>query len=65
MKHFANRMGAFFSSGVSAPLAWRASAPNVRERQSLSASLWDEALAASMYDDNARTLLDQWGPRWK
>lgn len=65
MKHFANRMAAFFSSGHSAPVAGRLSVPAVRDRQCLSASMWDEALAASMCDENARVVLDLWGPRWK
>jgi hypothetical protein len=58
-------MAAFFSSGHSAPLAGRQSAPDVRERQFLSVSMWDEALAASMCDENTRTFLDHLGPRWK
>lgn len=65
MKHFAKRISAFFSSGHSAPMAGRLSAPNVRERQSLSLSMWDEAFSASMCDENARMFLDHWGPRWK
>lgn len=65
MKHFANRMAALFSSGPSAPVAARLSASDVAERQSLAASMWDEALAASTFDENARMLLDHWGPRWK
>ncbi len=64
MKHFAKRMAAFFSAGSSAPTR-RLHSTDVRERQSLSASIWDDALAASMYDENARTFLDHWGPRWK
>lgn len=29
------------------------------------ASMWDEALMASMYDSNAQWLLDNWGHRGK
>lgn len=64
MKHYARRMAAFFSAGASAPTG-RLSTPDVRKRQSLSGSVWDEALAASMYDENARSFLDHWRPRWK
>ena len=65
MKHFAKRMAAFLSSGQLAPVAGRKSALDVRERHSLSGSVWDEIFAASMYDENARTFLDHWGPPWK
>jgi hypothetical protein len=65
MKYYANQMAAFFSSGHSVPVAGREFAPDVRDRQSLSGSAWDEILAASVYDENARTFLDHWGPRGK
>ena len=64
MQHYARRMAAFFSAGTSAPTG-RLSAPDVQERHSLSGSMWDEILAASMCDENTRTFLDHLGPRWK
>lgn len=63
MKHFANRMAAYFSVGPSTPTG-RLQAADVRERQPLSVSTWDEVLAAAMSDENARTFLDHLGPRW-
>lgn len=63
MNYVANRMAALFSSGQSAPVAGRELAPDVQDRLSLSGSAWDEMLAASMHDENARAFLDHWGPR--
>jgi hypothetical protein len=65
MKHFSNLMAALFSSGHPAPVGGRETAPDLWERHSLSGSMWDEILAASMCDENTRTFLDHLGPRWK
>ena len=65
MQHFAKLTAALFSPGHPAQVAGRLPDPDVQERQSGSVSMWDEALATSISDENARIFLDHRGSRWK
>jgi hypothetical protein len=65
MKDLPKRIAKFLSLGLSETAAGDASLMDGTGVRSRFDAMWDEALMASMSDENARWLVDHWGPRWR
>ncbi len=63
MKYLPMQLASFLSSGLSKAAAEESSLMDGKGASPRFDAIWDEALMASMYDSNARWLLDSWGPR--
>ena len=58
MKHLTHRIARFMSAERPAAVAEIPSRIGMRDD-----ARWDEALLAAICDENARVLVDHWGPR--
>lgn len=65
MKYLPKRIARFLSSGRSETAAGAASWMDGTGSRSRFDAMWDDALMASMHDENACRILDYWGPRWR
>jgi hypothetical protein len=65
MKYLSKLIARCMSSGHSESVAEDASRVDGRGGRSRPYTMWDEALMASESDENARRILEYWGPRWK
>lgn len=65
MKYLPKLFARFFSSGLYATVASTTPSIDSTGGQSRWDARWDEALTASMFDENARMFLEYWGSRWR
>lgn len=65
MKYLLLLFARLFSSELSTTAAGTTAAIDSTGGPSRCDARWDEALTASMFDENARMYLEHWGPRWK
>ena len=65
MKYLPKLIAKILSSGLSEAAAGNSLSLDSGGEHSRFDAKWEEALMASMFDENARRVLDYWGPRWR